>query len=679
MTHTRTHFLNPAPEPACDAPRAVHRLLPGDDGAGFEPFVDRTGMAPAEIAGRGAQDAGCSSLSGESLHATPVRSATPQKSTRQYQEAARRLQLVQSYEQLLAQGFTPNDAAKHLNAQGMATSRPSLDRYRKAYQEGGFEGLLDNREKAGRPRKYQLTPAELDATRRNYLITNRTATSGSVPEAVRMASRQGLIRPELAEAFRERQRTGPIVPRSIAAEIPSAPAVVKQHRNPSDANLDYLNAPGALMWVKDERTGEERFVRVGDILEADDATINFPVCVPWEIGGDPCSERWGVRVGRFQWLVAIDRASRFVPGWSYTMRPRASYRAEDVVALFHGIFRAHGIWQRLCLERGVWEADQVSQLLENLGIQRKTAWSPHQKPFIEGLFNLMWTKLSDMPGQVGRYQGEEEETNHLLESCRRGASDPRIRFPMLADALQALGRAVAERNEQPVQSQQYGNWVPQERWLAQQAEARTTGRLRPLPEEAAWMFAPCVREWTVQGGLVGGSVQVMDGLSVRFDFAAEWLVNYAGAKVRVHFDPAAPEAIATVVLAQNVRDVRSGQVLGTAWQVNKTARYARRALGWGSDPDLGVEIRQQQAAALRREVRAVAPGRAVAVSESRNGLGESTRAELVRGDLPATPAKPAGRRRNNPFAPATPEQFEQQQKRLSRMRAALTAVEEVEG
>ncbi len=100
------------------------------------------------------------------------------------------------------------------------------------------------------------------------------------------------------------------------------------------------------------------------------------------------------------------------------------------------------------------------------------------------------------------------------------------------------------------------------------------------PTAASWLFAPCMREWTVQGNTVGGSIQIMEGASVRFDYAADWLVEYAGAKVRVHFDPAAPKAEATIVLAQNVRDCRSGTVLGTAVQINKTAQYARRQRTW---------------------------------------------------------------------------------------------------
>jgi hypothetical protein len=619
------------------------------------------------------------------------------KTARQWQEAERRHRLVLLFRSLQADGQSGREAAEAVRAVDAHSSHPTLSRWDRAFAARGFAGLFDSRELAGRPRKHQLHEKETRALKAAYLATNRTADSGSVAEAVRLAHRRGELRPELAADFLERDRTGRMVPRALAAEITAAPAVVRQHRNPTDAALDFLNAPGASMWLTDERTGEERPVRVGDILEADDATVNFPVCVPWELGGDPCSERWGVRVARFQWLVAIDRASRFVPGWSYTARPRSSYRAEDLLSLFHGLFREHGVWLRVCLERGSWEAHKVSAMLEQLRIARMTAWSPHQKTYIEGLFNLLWTKLSDVPGQVGRFQGEEEETNRILTSCQRGATDPRLHFPLLGTALDAFRRATAERNAQAVKSPQFGTWVPEERWLAQQAEARERGRLRPLATEAAWLFAPEMRKWTVAGNTVGGSVQVMEGLSLRFDFAAEWLVEFAGAEVRVHFDPAAPRCEATVVLAQNVRDHRAGEVLGTAVQVNKTARYARKVLGWGDDADLGLQMRQQAATALRREVRTIRAGggTGLSVTEARDGLGNSLTVERgaaipeqgagsaereaavarpVRGREPAVTAP---RRGTNPFASATEVEFEEQRRRLARRRTTAAKLEEL--
>lgn len=612
------------------------------------------------------------------------------KTAAQYEEAARRRNLVETYRALMADGLTPNKAVERMGKAGFVVSRASLDRWNQAFGMYGFEGLLDNRELRGRQPKIPLLATEKAALRARRLGINRTETDGSTPEAVRACIRHGELRPEIAAEFLERERTGRMVPETLHREITTSAAVTKQFRNPTDASLDYLNAPGSLMWLTDELTGEERFVRAGDILEADDGTINFPVCVPWEMGGDPCSERFGVKVARFQWLTTIDRGCRYVPAWSYTMRPRSSYRAEDVVSLFHGVFRTHGVWQRLCLERGVWESNLVSNLLANLGVTRVTAYSPHQKPFIEGLFNLMWSKLSEMPGKVGRFQGEQEKENAILTSCQRGHTDPTQIFPMLSPALAALGQAVEERNNQPVKSNQYGTWIPQERWLAQLAEAREKRRLRPLPAEAAWMFAPCAREWTVQGNCVGGSVQLMEGFSVRFDFAAEWLTPFDGCKVRVHFDPFGQRAEATIVLLQNSRDHNAGEVLGSAVQVNKTARYARRVLGYGDDADMGYQIRQQAAKVLRSEVRTIKAGgeTGISITTLRNADGDSLRIERG-GDSPAPTATteiptPISESRNTrrdsvremseALRPDTQEEFKGRLDKQARLKAARARI-----
>ena len=611
----------------------------------------------------------------------------------QVQGAQRRLRLVSEFTALVGGGHTMDAAVTILRRRGHEVSRASLIRWGAEYAVGGFDALIDRRRgHSGRRRRVMLVAAnEVAAIRSAHLVTNRTADSGSVPEAIRIAARRGELRPEVAAEFEARHRDGRGVPDALRRDVSIPAAVVRQHRSPTEAALDYLDTPGSLMWIKDRATGGERFVGVGDVLEADDATINFHVCVPWEPRGCPCSEAWGVKVARFQWLVAIDRASRFIPGWSYTMRPREAYRAEDITALFHGIFRQHGVWERLCLEQGVWKANQVSVMMESLGVERMTAWSPHGKSFIEGLFNLLWTKLSDLPGQVGRYRGEVERTEAIVRSCQSGATDPRLHFPMLADVLPALERVCQERNAQAVHSKEYGSWVPQERWLAQLAEARARRRLRPLPDQSAWMFAPVVREWTVRGNTVGGAIQIMEGTSVQWDFAAPWLVDFEGSKVRAHFDPAAPVAEATLVLLENVRNHQAGEVLGTAVQVNRVARYARRTLGWGDDPDRAIELRQAAAAGMRSTVKTLLPHGLSGYSRHliRDGLGRAASVETV---VPAAggtavaiqaPADDAGerpggstlRRATNPLAPSTPDEFRRRGGLLAQLSAATRAVD----
>ena len=129
--------------------------------------------------------------------------------------------------------------------------------------------------------------------------------------------------------------------------------------------------------------------------------------------------------------------------------------------------------------------------------------------------------------------------------------------------------------------------------------------------------------------LVGGRVPLFEEVSVPFDFSAQWLGQFDGAKVRCHFDPTEARCEATVVLLEpgqgTPRTFKRGDVLGTAIQINETAGYARLVMGWGDDPaSLGRKLRQQTASAMRREVRAILPNghSAGGESELRDGLGQ---------------------------------------------------------
>ncbi len=504
------------------------------------------------------------------------------------------------------------------------------------YRRGGIAALLPD-DRSVRATTGDLTKEIealgwfIPAAKFFWLASNRNWKSGSVPEAVRRTislpnlpngwsekTRRQFARAMMAAGFNEipscstelreailaRQAEGaPLVPKRIQQQIIATEATVRQRRNSTDAALDYLNAAGSLFFITDKRTGERRPPLAGEVIEADDATINFPVCVPWTLGGDPCSEKFGVKVGRFQWLVCVDAASRFVTSWTYVMRPRSSYRAEDALVLMRAHCLQHGIPAQWRFEQGVWKSNLVKRAIEHLGSDLHTVWSPHQKPYVEGTFNSMWTKLSvQFPdSDVGRFRGENEDANALVTAAQRGHQDPRKHFPMLSVALQAFSDTIREKMHTPVQSV-IGSWVPAERW------ANTTFPKRHLDAETEWLFSPYIREWTVKGMLVGGRVPLFEDLSVPFDFAADWLPQYHGAKVRVHFNPAAPNCQGMCVLAEDYQNRKAGEVLGLAKQINEVAGYARLVLGWGDDPtNSGKLARQRANSALRREVRAVIP------------------------------------------------------------------------
>lgn len=582
----------------------------------------------------------------------------------EYAEAQERANLCESFLQYCRGGFSMNQAAKLVgkSASYFSGNNSMLARY----QRGGVEALIERRTNAGAKigdlsAAIEALPWFLPAARLFYLYSNRSQGCGSVPEAVRrtlslpsvpvgwkkaeiyrlmkaIGAEQVLPEcpPELREACLARERAGQsLVPQRIARKITVNRAVVDQYRNPREAGLNYFNSPGGMRLVTDHGVeGCKRLARAGEIIEADDATINFPVCVPWNRDGsnDPCVQKYGVKVARFQWLVSVDVGTSFVTGYSYTARPKGSYRAEDITSLMKTICRQHGIPRQWRFERGAWESKLVKAAIARMGSSLDTVYSPHCKPFIEGLFGVLWTKLSvHFPGgHMGRFMGEEREANLLLAACQQGHKNPRKYFPMLKTAIAAFDEVIAEKNRTPVNTDGHGRWIPEERWEAEKSLA-----LRPMHAETEWMFSPFVREWKVKGMLVGGKVPMFEGISVPFDFSAPWLTQFHGAKVKCHFDPRDPKCAAMVVLAERFNHQPAGTVLGLASQVNQTAGYVRLVMGWGDDPaTAGLKARQQAASQMRREVRAVLPRGArggVAESEVRD-VNTVTKVERGGGD-----------------------------------------------
>lgn len=497
--------------------------------------------------------------------------------------------------------------------------------------------LAPKHHRSGRPCTYQPTDADCEVIRRLALRTNE----GEGQVNLQFATRTALERQELSTAFatqlRERIRQGkdPLPP-SWVKKLAIPEAVVRQARSPRDASLRYHCAPGSAMWQKGE-DGEDVFIQPGDLMELDDATINFAACVPWPMGGCKVSDRWGVKLGRFQWLVGVDVGSRYVPGFSYTARPRESYRAEDIQSLLSTLFAQHGVWRKLRLEQGVWKSNQIHQTLDLMGVGYDHTYSPRQKPFIEGLFDAMWTRLSLMPGQVGRFQGEEEEAKKIYVSCRSGARDPREFFPMLPEVFEAFRQAIHDHNTHLIRSAKYGQWIPAERWEA----AMQRNPLRQLPAQDLWMFSPHARTVTVKGAIAATSVRLMEDYSVQYAFSEDWLAEYDRCKVTLHFDPLAPDCSAGVVLAADIRNRKAGDYLGQAAMVDRTVRAVRRAFCYGLDEDLGPAKRSAVRAGLHRTVQAIDPQGRVArsVTEVQDGRGGAIRHDSSPSKQAASPQR----------------------------------------
>lgn len=497
------------------------------------------------------------------------------------------------------------------------------------------ELLADRVANCGAKPKFVLAEAEAAAVRAELLNTNQTAERGSLVETTKRLLQRGALRPEIAEFVGDRLANGraPLTP-AMFNQVRVNGLVTRASRAPRNTWLEAVQSPGSLQMKWDDVTGHSRLKKVGEELTIDDGTINFACCVPIERPGDKCYDRFGVCVGRWQFILPGDTRSYFIPGFSYTARPRSSYRAEDLLATWQTVFLEHGVPPTIIMEKGISKATLIARAMQLLGVQLSHANSPHQK-VVEAIFNNLWTRLSGMPGQVGRFMGEEEEANRLLTSCRNGHTDPRRYFPLLGDVLAALRGAIADWNAHTVVSRQYGSWVPQE-WFAREAKAM----LRPLAANDAWMFAPVVSPALRLRGLdIKTTFNVMPGYSMQFNFSAPWFVDYHGARVQLHYNPHRPECEAMVVLAEPFQGEAAGTVLGPAVQMNWHTRHNRRLLGIEETEDIGLVRTRMNAQALRRSVVAIRTdgGTGAQQHEARNGIGEA--ATLEQGGRNAEPTK----------------------------------------
>lgn len=534
------------------------------------------------------------------------------RSESELSESLRRAQVIAEYEALVRGGCNPSSAARMVGV-----SRATIHRWRQP------DGTQTKRHNSGRRADLELTEAEVQALQRLYLRTNKDEQSGSM----RTTAKFFALAPDTRDEVRDK-----ILAALAARRIPGAikralervtRAHVSGRRRPKMNAVEHFSGTvGAFVGDKIERRR---------VIESDDGTVNFVCTIPWPMGGDPCSDKYGLRIGRWQFLPAIEAGwSHFYLGYELVCRPRGSYRAEDIRALIHLVARMHGLPDGFRFERGAWESNAVVELLGQLGVTLNTVYQSNQKPFVEGGFNPLWTYLSVLGGpageaQVGRYRGEMETENRLVEKCKAGRANPSEHFPTLSQAITALDGALAMRNSDEIDSI-YGRFVPEVRFKAH-AEQRPW---KPLPTEMSFLFAPYVREWTVSKGSVGGKLPLLDDYDVPFYFAHEELWRWNGRKVRLYFDPAAAECAATIVSLGDFHGFRKGEVICKAELAGDLPHFARASFGWSEEAAGPINAALKLArAACRREVRALTEGGQVkaSVSEARDGGGNVVRVE----------------------------------------------------
>ena len=523
------------------------------------------------------------------------------------------------------------------------------------FKRHGFAGLLPKQRTVAS--SMEVPAWFIQAARFFYLLTNRTFNTGSMPEAVRRVislpnlpfgwTNQHRARflkaigfdgltgtvpacpAELREDILARQAAGrPLVPPSIARQIIVNKSIVQFKRSPRDWSLDNQSSPGSQRRFLDKQTGERTIMAPGDWFGGDDSTPGIGLCVPCKEVITPVSQKFGVLLGRFQWLAYHDARTDKLLAWDYVVRPRGSYRAEDILNGMGAVVRTHGIPNKgFQFEGGAWNSKLVRQAIELLGCEHWRTYSPHQKA-IEAVFNKVWTRLAvQFPhADMGRYRDENEANCKLYEACKSGHQDPRKYFPTLEIVVRVFEEEVSAHNSKLIVSAQYGRWVPDEFF----DQAVKAAPLRGFSSEMEWMFSPYAAERTVKGMMVSCRVPMFENFSVPFDFGADWLPHYAGRKVRLHFNPRQPKCTAKVVLLENAGAKKAGDILGDAQLIGETAGHIRYILNWGDDDQrAGYLQRQRVGNFIRRETRGIGTGGRVeySKSEERDGIAKISQLE----------------------------------------------------
>lgn len=522
---------------------------------------------------------------------------------------------------LLAQGHGVRATAAMV---GVAPS--TIIKWRKQSAIFHADGRAANGRKPSVPR---LDEDELSVVRAMVVEANRNRHAGSVRSAVLRAAREGLIRPHIAGAILARDAAGlELLAREQARALRAPEPLVRALRTQREAAWTYCSADGALPLLDDPQAP----IRPGEVWTADDATINFAAVVNIERPGDPCWDRYGVMVGRFQVILVVDHRSYFIPAFIHTARPHQQYRAEDVMAALGAGFRAHGLPRGVILERGISAANQITESLEALGVAIRRARTPHTK-VAEWIFNKLWTSTSHHPGQLGRSPGDDDRMQRIYQRCRRGELDPRQYFLPLADVIAALHQAIKAHNEGIVHSRRYGSWCPAEWW---QREAPAA--LRPLDADMQWALAPVrLGPVKVHGMMARSTIRLMDTHSTLVSYAAPELVEWHGARVYLWTDPWQEGMPATVTLAEDWRGHHAGLVICRAEQIDAWARYTRRHLMLGQDPDIGAAVVSRCRHVLRRRALAMRAGGDIAldIEDIRLADGSAARVRRDPGTRPA--------------------------------------------
>lgn len=520
----------------------------------------------------------------------------------------------EGWQALESRGMTRRQAAEQLGISDVTLWRLIRD-----FTAKGKKAFESKRDRCGRKPAYRPTSDELACVHEIYIKLDDSEVRGrglgsSKIAAYRLAAKSD--DPRIGDEFRQvvLRRKHKTVPPSWERLLDTPSSVLARARDSRSTMGAYISTPRGRTWV--DESGEELPMRAGTILEADDGTFNFYAYIPWPFGGDKCSDKFGVKLGRWQLLAAVDARWEFCCSFDVVARNLGSYRGEDSGALIGRTMSEVCVPELWRMERGSWESAFVRDALDLCKVTYVNAWHSKQKSAVERFFDRFWTPASLIQGHVGRDRGRYKQVQDLALSCQDGRRDPCEQFLSLTEAMPRVIGAVQFVNSEPIESKTWGTWVPQERFEAQ-VLADGHSKLDPALKI---FFSREQRVWTVRGNLVGGKVA---GPLISFPiyFQCPELWEFEGCKVKCYFDPYTEPVLGTLVLQDEWRSYKPGHVIArdvTALELPPQVVMATDGWGDESGREKSLAIRKAIAKAVRTECWSWQGKRK---SEARDGMG----------------------------------------------------------
>jgi hypothetical protein len=457
----------------------------------------------------------------------------------------------------------------------------------------------------GRPRSVTLSEPQQRELARIYLKTNRTFDQGSMEMAWVLFTE--------SEAGREHAWT--VENRRIATRLPVAALEVMRRARPlvgaARGGAKRLRSEGPYVAGSMRmHWSENRRLYAGEQFSVDDLTRNVPCWIPWPWGGCKCSDKFGVRLGRWQTLAVHDDATGTLVSVKSVFRYEQSYRGADAASIVFqtesevgmaGFGLGESVW---VVEGGVWQSEQMLATLA--GRYTSAKGRPNQK-LIERWFGAMQTRDSVNFGEVGRIRGEKMEENALYLACRRGEKDPRKLFLCMEEGQDSMMETFEWMNTREIRSKTYGNWVPMERWEHDISQKPLVTR----NQADVWVMSPERRRLKItRNAMISCQAVGPLGVSMPLVFSAPWLWEHAGRQVDLYFDPLGEWPITATVACPKTR-----KMLGTV--------TCQNTFGQNRDADaaMATAIRKTMMSELRCIV-----GSRKAVTEVR-GISGTTRIE----------------------------------------------------